>query len=129
MKAKSLLAVLAAAAMLCTAALPAYAEDTPPAAPAAVEEQVSKTLPTAGQQTGDIEQQNQQNEVATLKASENEDDAGEHVVQENMAVVNVGGSWRNISIDATTYFVVNNGNVEDGTAQNYNVKIEFENND
>ena len=131
MKAKSLLAVLAAAAMLCTAALPAYAEDTPPAAPAAVEEQVSKTLPTAGQQTGDghIEQQNQQNEVATLKASENEDDAGEPVVQENMAVVNVGGSCRNISIDATTYFVVNNGNVEDGTAQNYNVKIEFKNND
>lgn len=131
MKAKSMLAVLAAAVMLCTAALPAYAEDTPPAAPAAVEEQVSKTLPTAGQQTGDghIEQQNQQNEVATLEASENEDDAGKPVVQENMAVVNVGGSWRNISIDATTYFVVNNGNVEDGTAQNYNVKIKFENND
>lgn len=129
MKAKSLLAVLAAAAMLCTAALPAYAEDTPPAAPAAVEEQVSETRSTAGQQTGDIEQQNQQKEVATLKASENEDDAGEHVVQEKMAVVNVGGSWRNISIDATTYFVVNNGNVEDGTAQNYNVKIEFKNND
>lgn len=131
MKTKSLLAVLAAAAMLCTAALPAYADDdTPPAAPAAVEEQ-EEEVPTddAQPETDAPEQQNQQNEVATLEASENEDDAGKPVVQENMAVVNVGGSWRNISIDATTYFVVNNGNVEDGTAQNYNVKIEFENND
>ena len=36
MKAKNLLALLAAAAMLCTAALPTYAEEQPLSAPAAV---------------------------------------------------------------------------------------------
>ena len=130
MKAKSLLAVLAAAAMLCTAVLPAYAEDTLPDAPAVVEQQAEEVPADDTQlETDTPEQKDPQNEVATLEASENEDDAGKPVVQETMAVVNVGGSWRNISMDATTYFAVNNGSIEDGTAQNYNVKIEFKNND
>lgn len=129
MKTKSLLAVLAAAAMLCTAALPAYADDdTPPAAPAAVEEQVSETLPTAGQQTGDGDIE-QQSHVTALEAPQNGEGENSPVVQESMASLNLGGNWRMVSKKITTYFALNDGSLEDGTAENYNVKIEFKNDD
>ena len=54
MKAKNLLALLVAAGMLCTTALPAYAKDTLPST--AVEEQVQEHVPVAVQ-ANDAEQQ------------------------------------------------------------------------
>ena len=138
MKAKSLLALLAAAAMLCTAALPAYAEDTLPDVPAVVEE-----LP---QQQNEVELETQQplentqeesktdtkevtQEAATLEAQQNGDSENSPVVQESMVSLNLGGNWRVVSKETTTYFTLNDDSLENGTAENYNVKIEFKNDD
>ena len=126
MKTKSLLALLVAAAMLCTAALPAYADDdTPPAAPA-VEEQVPETLPTAGQQTGDgnIEQQNH---VTTLEAPQNGEGASVPVVQ-NIYGVSIGGSDFSVQNGEHLYLLVQNGTVQMGSQANHNVEAVGEEN-
>lgn len=125
MKTKSLLAVLAAAAMLCTAALPAYAEDTLPAAPA-VEEQVSETLPTAGQQTGDGDIE-QQNHVTTLEAPQNGEEASVPVVQ-NIYGVSIGGSDFSVQNGEHLYLLVQNGTVQMGSQANHNVEAVGEEN-
>ena len=127
MKTKSLLAVLVAAAMLCTAALPAYADDDiPPAAPAAVEEQVSETRSTAGQQTGDGDIE-QQNHVTTLEAPQNGEGAGVPVVQ-NVYGVSIGGSDFSVQNGEHLYLLVQNGTVQMGSQANYNVEVVGEEN-
>ncbi len=139
MKAKNLLALLAAAAMLCTAALPAYAEDTLPAAPAAVEEPAPQQDAAEEQETqqpsedapeeSQPETKEEAPEAATLEAPQGEESENAPVVQENMVSLNLGGNWRMVDKEATTYFTLNDGSLVDGTEENYNVKIEFKNDD
>lgn len=125
MKTKSLLALLAAAAMLCTAALPAYAEDTVSTTSAVVEELPSEST----QEESQMDTKEDAPGAATLEVQQNEGGENSPVVQESMASLNLGGNWRMVSKKNTTYFALNDGSLEDGTAENYNVKIEFKNDD
>lgn len=114
MKARSLLAVLAAAAMLCTTALPAYAEDALPAT------SIEETAPADDTLTpADDNAQETQNEPATLEAPQTEDEAGNPVVQTQQ--VYIGGSTYDIPEGKDCYYIVENGTLQPGDENNWNV--------
>ena len=122
MKARSLLAVLAAAAMLCTTALPVYAEDALPTAPIAVEAQTEGTTPADDAQTpADDNAQETQNEIATLEALQTEDEPGNPVVQTQQ--VYIGGSTYDIPEGKDCYYVVENGTLQPSNENNWNVYV------
>ena len=123
MKAKSLLALLAVAAMLCTTALPAYAEDTLPDAPAVVEEQAEEAPADDTQPETDA---SEQQEVTTLETPENEDKAGEPVVQSSQWV-NIGGTYYEVPEGQERYYTTQNGALQPSDASNWNVYAVGEN--
>ena len=112
MKAKNLLAMLAAATMLATAALPAYAEDEPlPAAPAAEE------------QTQEFDEQ--QNPVTVLEATQNDDNMDQPVMEIDYKV-SIGNVQFDVPSSGSLYLIAENGTVKSASAENYNVEVALE---
>lgn len=121
MKAKSLLALLAAAAMLCTAALPAYAEEPLPDAPAVVEAQAEETAPANDTQpeTDTPEQQ----EVTTLETPENEGETGIPETQEGYTF-SIGNYGCDLSKGDVKYLKMQGDDLVESAQDEANVIIE-----